>query len=206
MNFQKDDWQGVSTTSLADALQGVGTMNSHIKPLNKYMRMVGPAFTVQIIKNDCAVVFKALHDAAPGEVLVIDTDGSADVAFLGEIVVHIAQKRGLAGIVIDGCIRDSLDISEGSFPVFAKGAVPKIPAAVYLGKTQQVIQCGGVVVKPGMIIYGDADGVVVVPEEKQIDVVKNAKSKEAADRWKLTRMIPDSDMLQKFLDEQCVHE
>lgn len=113
MNFDISEWEEVSSTSLSDAMLGLHTMESSIKPLNRKMRVVGPAYTVQIIKNDCAVIFKALQEAPEGSVLVIAAQGTTDVAFLGEIVTKIAQKQGIAGIVIDGCVRDSLAISEG---------------------------------------------------------------------------------------------
>jgi regulator of RNase E activity RraA len=114
MNFDISEWEEVSSTSLSDAMLGLHTMESSIKPLNRktgpaytiQIAVVGPAYTVQIIKNDCAVIFKALQEAPEGSVLVIAAQGTTDVAFLGEIVTKIAQKQGIAGIVIDGCVRE----------------------------------------------------------------------------------------------------
>jgi 4-hydroxy-4-methyl-2-oxoglutarate aldolase len=201
MNFDISEWEEVSSTSLSDAMLGLHTMESSIKPLNRKMRVVGPAYTVQIIKNDCAVIFKALQEAPEGSVLVIAAQGTTDVAFLGEIVTKIAQKQGIAGIVIDGCIRDSLAIEEGTFPVFAKGAIPKIPAANYLGQVQKTIVCADVIVRPGDIICADADGIVAVPAEKANQVLQKAMEKETKDHWKIETMIPDSEALQSYLDK-----
>ena len=201
MNFDISEWEEVSSTSLSDAMLGLHTMESSIKPLNRKMRVVGPAYTVQIIKNDCAVIFKALQEAPEGSVLVIAAQGTTDVAFLGEIVTKIAQKQGIAGIVIDGCVHDSLAISEGAFPVFARGAVPKIPAANYLGQVQKTVVCADVVVRPGDIICADADGIVAVPAEKANQVLQKAMEKETKDHWKIETMIPDSEALQSYLDK-----
>ena len=108
MNFDISEWGEVSSTSLSDAMLGLHTMEPSIKPLNRKMRVVGPAYTVQIIKNDCAIIFKALQEAPEGSVLVIAAQGTTDVAFIGEIVTKIAQKRGIAGIVkIETMIPDS---------------------------------------------------------------------------------------------------
>lgn len=201
MNFDISEWEEVSSTSLSDAMLGLHTMEASIKPLNRKMRVVGPAYTVQIIKNDCAVIFKALQEAPEGSVLVIAAQGTTDVAFLGEIVTKIAQKQGIAGIVIDGCVRDSLAIEEGTFPVFAKGAIPKIPAANYLGQVQKTVVCADVVVRPGDIICADADGIVAVPAEKTNQVLQKAMEKETKDHWKIETMIPDSEALQSYLDK-----
>lgn len=203
MNFIKEDWNGVSSTSLSDAMQGLQTMDAVIKPLNKEMQAVGPAYTVQIVKNDSAVIFQALHEAKPGEVIVIAAQGTTDVAFLGDLCAAMAQQRGLAGIVIDGCIRDSLSISRGTFPVFAKGAVPKIPAVTHLGQVQQPIVCAGVSIRPGDIIFADADGVVAVPKEETATVLEKARVKEEKDQWKMNSIIPNPESLENWLRNVC---
>ena len=184
-------------------MHGLQTMDSCIQPLNRRMRVAGPAFTVQIVQNDCAVVFQALRDAAPGSVLVIAANGTTDVAFFGEIVVAIAKEKGLAGIVIDGCARDSLALSQNDFPAFVKGIVPRIPARVFLGEVQKDVQCGGVLVRPGDIVFGDADGVVIIPQEQQAPVLAKAQAKEKLDQWKMEHLLHDPEALEKFLTDTC---
>lgn len=203
MTFLKTDWDNVSSTSLSDAMHGLQTMDSCIQPLNRRMCVAGPAFTVQIVQNDCAVVFQALRDAAPGSVLVIAANGTTDVAFFGEIVVAIAKEKGLAGIVIDGCARDSLALSQNDFPVFVKGIVPRILARVFLGEVQKDVQCGGVLVRPGDIVFGDADGVVIIPQEQQAPVLAKAQAKEKLDQWKMEHLLHDPEALEKFLTDTC---
>ena len=100
MEFNIQEWNGLSSTSLSDAMAGCQTMDAAIKPLDKRMTVTGPAYTIQIVKNDCSVVFKALREAPEGAVLVIAAHGTTDAAFLGEIVVTIARKQGL----VVGCL------------------------------------------------------------------------------------------------------
>jgi regulator of RNase E activity RraA len=96
-------------------------------------------------------------------------------AILGEIMVRLAMKRKLAGFVIDGCIRDSGAIKELDFPVFARGANPKGPYKDGPGEINVPISCGGVVIRPGDILVGDADGVVVIPPEEAENILENTK-------------------------------
>ena len=135
--------------------------------------------------------------------MVIAANGTTDVAFFGEIVVAIAKEKGLAGIVIDGCARDSLALSQNDFPVFVKGIVPRIPARVFLGEVQKDVQCGGVLVRPGDIVFGDADGVVIIPQEQQAPVLAKAQAKEKLDQWKMEHLLHDPEALEKFLTDTC---
>lgn len=203
MEFNIQEWNGLSSTSLSDAMAGCQTMDAAIKPLDKRMTVTGSAYTIQIVKNDCSVVFKALREAPEGAVLVIAAHGTTDAAFLGEIVVTIARKQGLAGIVIDGCVRDSQAIAGGDFPVFARGITPKSPSVNYQGRVQQTVACADTLIHPGDIIFGDADGVVVIPADKTAEVLKNAKAKEEKDRWKMDTVIPDPAALDEFLARAC---
>lgn len=203
MNFDIHEWKDISSTSLSDAMKGLQIMRADIKPLKITARVVGPAYTVQIVDADCAAVFRALRDARPGDVLVIAAQGTMEAAFLGEIIVTIAQTRGLAGIIVDGCIRDTQSISAKDFPVFSKGAVPSSPAINYLSKVQQTVNCGGVVVHPGDFVYGDADGVVIVPQLEKEEVLAKAKAKEKKDLWKLKEVATDVALLEEFLTKAC---
>ena len=203
MNFDIREWKGLSSASISDAMKGSQTMKADIKPLRRTDQVVGPAYTVQIIDKDCTAVFRALRDACPGDVLVIAAQGMMDIAFLGEIIATIAKNRGLAGIVIDGCIRDSRAIAEMDFPVFSKGAISNSPAVNYLSRVQQPVNCSGVMVYPGDFIYGDADGVVVVSPSKKDEILYQAKIKEQNDLWKLNEVIPDSKLLEAFLTKAC---
>jgi regulator of RNase E activity RraA len=109
------------------------------------------------------MVAKALSRCPAGHVLVIDGRGERNTALWGIMTTLAARQRGVAGVVIDGAVRDSAGIREEAFPVFARAIVPSAGGAQYLGEMNIPIQCGGVPVNPGDWVCGDEDGVVVVP-------------------------------------------
>ncbi|HBT49772.1 MAG: Dimethylmenaquinone methyltransferase [Caldanaerobacter subterraneus] len=166
-----------STPNIADNMNRFFCVASEIKMINekKDLKMVGTALTVKTRIADNLMVHKALEIAKPGDVIVVDAAGDMNNAILGEIMVRLAMKRKLAGFLIDGCIRDSSAIRELDFPVFARGANPKGPYKDGPGEINVPISCGGVVIRPGDILVGDADGVVVVPPEEAENVLENTK-------------------------------
>ncbi|WP_422448015.1 RraA family protein [Thermoanaerobacterium sp. DL9XJH110] len=164
-----------STPNIADNMNRFFCVASEIKMINekKDLKMVGTALTVKTRMADNLMVHKALEIAKPGDVIVVDASGDMNNAILGEIMVRLAIKRSLAGYLIDGCIRDSGAIKELDFPVFARGANPKGPYKDGPGEINVPISCGGVVIRPGDILVGDADGVVVIPPEEAENILEN---------------------------------
>lgn len=128
--------------------------------------MAGPALTVRTRPGDNLVVHKALDLARPGDVLVIDARGEITNAIMGELMCTYARERGIAGIVLDGAVRDFNALSAGIIPVFARGVSHLGPYKSGPGEIHGSIQVGGVVVNDGDIIVGDADGIVVVPRRR----------------------------------------
>jgi regulator of RNase E activity RraA len=149
-------------------------MDSGIQAMIPGSRFCGPACTVSTRAGDFLATLIGLQAARSGDVLVIDNQGKADVALWGEITTTEAQRKGLAGLVVDGNIRDIEGIRRRNFAVFARGTVPRVVGRTSLGEVNVPIQCGGVVVRAGDIIVGDADGVVVVPKEKAETVLQLA--------------------------------
>ncbi|MDI3500327.1 MAG: hypothetical protein PWP22_98 [Thermoanaerobacter sp.] len=166
-----------STPNIADNMNRFFCVASEIKMINekKDLKMVGAALTVKTRIADNLMVHKALEIAKPGDVIVVDASGDMNNAILGEIMVRLAMKRKLAGYLIDGCIRDSGAIRELDFPVFARGANPKGPYKDGPGEINVPVTCGGVVIRPGDILVGDADGVVVIPPEEAENILENTK-------------------------------
>jgi 4-hydroxy-4-methyl-2-oxoglutarate aldolase len=173
--------QALHSTSLSDAQQGRGVMAHTIKPIIPGRKLVGPAYTVRPIPGDHLAVVKGLSEASPGEVLVIDGMGATDVAYLGEMMSTFGQRRKLAGVVVDGAIRDVAGIRQIGFPVFARAIVPRSAVEASLGEVQIPVACGGVVVRPGDWIVGDDDGVTVVPAESVEAAIQGAQASEATD-------------------------
>jgi len=138
-------------------------MNARIRPMNRFTKLVGPAYTVKVAEGDNLMLNKAMDLAEEGDVLVVDAFGYNSRAIFGEIIVNFCRKRGLAGIVLDGAIRDADAIAEMSdFPVYAIGVCPNGPYHNGPGTIGYPVSCGGQVVFPGDIIVGDRDGVMAI--------------------------------------------
>jgi 4-hydroxy-4-methyl-2-oxoglutarate aldolase len=173
------------TAALSDAQRGLGTLRPVIRSMVAGAKLVGPAHTVKCYPGSIITVHKALLEAKPGEVLVVDGEGDDRGALFGELMTLQAQANGIAGIVIDGPLRDRNAVAESGFPAFASSVNPRVGTNRRVGETQITIQCGGVVVRPGDIVVGDDDGVVIVPIEQlqaTVDAAEAIKKKEAGIR------------------------
>lgn len=178
-------FQGLGTGPICDALGRFAAMEYQIKPLDPAMQMVGSAFTVWTRPCDNLVIYKALEMAQAGDVLVIATHGYTINSVWGELTTLIGRARGLAGVVTDGVVRDSQEIVQIGLPVFARGLTPNSPFKDGPGKVNLPVECGGVIVRPGDVVVGDADGVVVVPQElaeATLERVATIHAKEATIR------------------------
>ncbi|TAM59054.1 RraA family protein [bacterium] len=152
-----------SSATLHEAFARRGAMPSAIKPVAHGMRIRGRAFTVASPPQDNLMLHKAIYAAEPGDVLVVGVSGFHEAGYWGEVMSVAAVARRLAGLVIDGCIRDSNEIAALGFPVFARGTCISGTAKHGGGALQVPIVVGDVVVSPGDLIAGDDDGIVVVP-------------------------------------------
>ena len=138
-------------------------MDSGIKELNRDLKMCGTAVTVETRAADNLMVHAALKVAQAGDVIVVSTRGDVSGGIWGELTNQMAIRKALAGLVIDGSVRDSREIAASGFPVFCRGVSPCGVGKEGNGQVNLPISCGGVAVHPGDVIVGDADGVVVVP-------------------------------------------
>ena len=170
MDFKKNKERlsRLDTACICDATKTFRVMDPEIRPVFEGIKMIGRARTVHC-RSDFLSVIKALQDAEEDEVLVIDAEGDK-VAFAGEMFATEAQRKNLAGIVIDGGCRDVRQIRKIQFPVYARYQTPLAGGASHIFNTQVKINCGGVQVSPGDIIFGDDDGIVVI-KETEIDAV-----------------------------------
>lgn len=148
-----------------EALGQVGALDAAVKPLHPDMRLAGPALTVDCAPADNLAIQYAMTLARPGDVLVVDAKSFIEAGPWGDILTLYAQQIGIAGLVIDGSVRDSQSIIEMGFPVFARGVSIKGTGKRQPGTVNQPIRCGGVTVQPGAIVIGDADGAVTFPAD-----------------------------------------
>lgn len=154
---------GFSSSTVHEAIGQQGAMASVLKPIAPGMKVCGPALTVDSPVGDNLTIHAAIAGAKPGDLLVVDFKGFTEAGPFGEIMAHASQQKAIVGLVIDGCVRDSVEIRAMNFPVFARGLSIRGTSKVKRGTIGQPIACGGIAVAPGDIVLGDDDGLVVVP-------------------------------------------
>ncbi|MCV7173724.1 RraA family protein [Mycobacterium manitobense] len=165
--------------NVGDAMDRLGALDARIKPVWPGATIIGPAFTVWTRAGDNKLLHEAMRMAAPGDVLIVNGQGDESRALLGELMAERAKVLGLAGFVVDGAVRDADIIGEIELPVFARAVTPAGPYKYGPGRLGSVIAVGGVAVAPGDIVLGDADGVVIVPQQDAEHVLKAAEAKFA---------------------------
>ena len=173
----------LSTTNLADALDQVGLRGAviGIRPLFGMPKVIGRAVTIKItaagmMKSKRHLGVDAIASAEPGDVIAIDNRGDLYNNCWGEILSCAAQKKGVTGVFVDGAARDIDFCQEIGFPVFARGVVPITARGRIMQEDFNCpIRLGDVQVRPGDILFGDVNGIVVIPPEKLDEVLKAAE-------------------------------
>jgi 4-hydroxy-4-methyl-2-oxoglutarate aldolase len=175
-------FSGAQTSHLADAMDGRGALDHRIKPMDAgNAAFCGPALTALAYPADVVGVFGALAEAEPGDVIVVANDGYAATAVVGDLVAGMMKNKGVAAFVTDGQARDRDGIVAAGMPLFAAGIMPASPAANGPGVVGVPVTLGGQHVRPGDIIVGDADGVVVVPLDQAAQVLERLVAIRAAE-------------------------
>ena len=185
---------------LADVQGRRGTVDGRIRPLSPSMRLAGPAFTIEVRPGDNLMIHAAISMAQPGDVLVIDGKGDTTCALMGALMINACKKVGLAGVVIDAAVRDTEELRELGFPVYAVGSNPNGPTKGVSGRVNWPISCGGIAVNPGDLVVGDADGVVVVEREKVEAMLPLAEKKVADEKARLADILAGRNLKPQWLD------
>jgi 4-hydroxy-4-methyl-2-oxoglutarate aldolase len=183
---------------LADVAGRRGALHGRIQALRPRMKVAGTAFTVEVRPGDNLMIHAAMSMAKPGDVLVIDGKADLTAALMGTIMMTACKQLGIAGVVIDGAVRDTLEIDEMDFPVFAAGFNPNGPTKACPGRIGHPVTVGGVTVHAGDFVIGDADGVVVVEREK-IESLLPLAEKKVADESARIEAIKKGDTAAKWL-------
>jgi len=170
----------IEVSALCDADKGLPVVDPAVRAMVPDVRMAGAALTV-VAEDDHLPVFAALAEAAPGDVLVIATNGGR-VAVLGELFATEALRRGVAGVVVDGFCRDVHGLRRLGLPVFARGAIPSSGSTVARTPLRAPVRCGGVDVAAGDVVFGDDDGVVIAAPERIAAALDAAEGIARAER------------------------
>ena len=173
----------------ADVAGRRGGLHGRIAPLAPSMRFAGPALTVELRPGDNLMIHAALAVAKPGDVIVVDGKGDLSAAL------------GVAAVVIDGAVRDSEAIRALGFPMFAAGLNPNGPTKNVAGRLNHPISVGGVTVRPGDLVVGDADGVTVIEREKAPAMLALAAEKVAAETKRIADIQSRKALRPAWLDK-----
>ncbi len=194
----------LTSSLISDAMESFGAMEARIKPVAPTMTVVGTALTVMIRPGDNLFLHKATYLAGKGYVLVADQQGYSSGAAWGEMMTRAAMAVGVEGVVLDGVVRDLPELRMLAFPVFAKGAIPNGVNRFGPGEINGVISCGGISVHPGDLVFGDEDGVVVVPRAEIAAVVTDAEAKALQEKKRI-REISEGKLEPAWIAERLRH-
>ncbi len=167
-------FQNVGVAQVLDALGLKTALCSSIKPLagqavqrSGYM---GPALTVKASPGDNLGVYAAIHNAQPGDVLVISTTEYRATGMMGDLMLMMARNKGVAAIVTDGMVRDSVGMKQVAVPIYCRGVSPNAPSRSGPASIGFPISIGDVVVNQGDLVFGDVDGIAIVPPEASLEL------------------------------------
>jgi regulator of RNase E activity RraA len=170
----------IDVSALSDADKTLSVADAAVRAMVPDVRMAGPAYTV-VAEDDHLPVMTALAEAAPGDVLVVATYGGTRAVF-GELFATEAGRRGLAGIVCDGFCRDLRGLRGIGLPVFARGTSPRSGTTVSRAEPGQEVTFGGIAVRPGEIVFGDDDGLLIATPERIEAALATAEAIGRAER------------------------
>jgi regulator of RNase E activity RraA len=172
----------IPVANVSDCMSRMTAAGARLRPMHKGARLGGPALTVRTRPGDNLMIHKALDLAQPGDVIVVDAGGDLTNSLFGELMMSYAVKRGIAGIVLDGAIRDADIIGARDFPVYAAGVTHRGPYKDGPGEINVPIALDGMVIEPGDLVLGDADGVLCIPFDDVERVLAAAHEKLALEQ------------------------
>jgi regulator of RNase E activity RraA len=193
-------YRSLPVANVSDCMSRLTGGGPRLRPYHAEGGLAGPAFTVKTRPGDNLMVHKALDIAAPGDVVVVDAGGDLTNSIVGEIMITYAMNRGLAGLVINGSIRDSDAILSLSFPVYAAGVTHRGPMKTGPGEIGRAIAFDGMVIEPGDLIIGDGDGVLCIPFDQVEEVYQAAAAKKMAEDKTLAELRAGGSMDRSWVD------
>lgn len=166
------------SATLHEAMGRKGALPHDIKPIAPKMTLCGPALTVSCPPMDNLGIHRAIYLAQPGDVLVVSVSGGYEGGYWGEIMTFAAQQRKIAGLIIDGCVRDRDLIEEMGFSVFSRGLAIHGTIKKEKGVINSPLKIGEVLINAGDLLVGDSDGVVLVPQSEISQAIEASQQRE----------------------------
>jgi RraA family protein len=193
-------FRSLPVANVSDCMSRLTGGGPRLRPYHGEGMLAGPAFTVKTRPGDNLMVHKALDIASPGDVVVVDAGGDLTNSIVGEIMITYAINRGLAGLVINGSIRDSDALRRLNFPVYAAGVTHRGPMKSGPGEIGRAIAFDGMVIKPGDLIIGDGDGVLCIPFDEVEEVYQAAAAKKKTEDKILADLKAGGSMDRAWID------
>ena len=178
-------FQGLPVANISDCMARMSSAGPRLRPMHKSGYLAGPALTVRCRPGDNLMIHKALTMAQAGDVIVVDAGGDLTNSLFGEIMMATAVKIGVAGVVLNGAVRDSEEIGQGSFPLYAAGVTHRGPYKDGPGEINVPISIDGMVIHAGDLVVGDADGLLCVPFDDAEALLAATHLKMAAEKQML---------------------
>lgn len=190
---QVQRYRSVPVANISDSMQRMTAAGPALRPMHKGGVLAGVALTVKCRPGDNLMLHYALNIAQAGDVIVVDAGGDLTNALIGELMLAYAQKKQLAGVVINGAVRDTASIAAGDFPVYARGVTHRGPYKHGPGEINVPIAIDGMVIEAGDLIIGDADGLLCVPFAHVDEVYELAYARQLAEQDKLVAIAAGSN-------------
>ena len=194
-------FRALPVANVSDVMSRTAGAGAQLRPYHSGAKLCGIALTVRTRPGDNLMIHKALDMAGPGDVIIVDGDGDLNNALMGEMMLAQALQRGVAGIVLDGAVRDLDWIRRHDLPVFAAGVTHRGPYKEGPGEINATVSVAGMVVAPGDLILGDADGVVCVPKDDAAQIINAALAKARAEERQM-KSILDGTIDRSWVDAE----
>lgn len=194
-------FSNIPVANIDDAMNRLAAVNASIRPFNK-KPLLGTAFTVKVSEGDNLMFHKAMDMAQEGDVIVIDARGDTSRAIFGELMISYCVERKIAGVIVDGAVRDAEALAEMDIAIYARGISPNGPYKNGPGEINLPVSFGGQVVRPGDIILGDSDGIIVVRPEEAEAILALTREIEAKEDDIMQRIRVDKSYIRPWVDEK----
>ena len=189
--------------NVSDCMLRLTAGGSRIRPMHKSGQLAGPALTVKTRPGDNLMLHKAIDIAEPGDIIVCDAGGDLTNSLMGELMLAHAVKREVGGFVLNGAIRDAEAFLDVNLPVFAAGVTHRGPYKDGPGEINVSVAIDGMVIEPGDLIIGDWDGILAVPLNEVVSILKKTEEKQASEIQEM-RKIEAGEWDRSWVDKMLI--